>query len=72
MNNLKVFHDNEVLREAVKEFMFECLKEIAVERVMKRENTVAIADAKEVIEKAFIKLEELYGEKPKPSISSSR
>lgn len=71
-NTLKTFYDNETQREAVKEFMLECLNEEAVNRVMKREDTKSLADAREVVLQTFIKLKEIYGEKPKPSISSSR
>ena len=72
MNHLRPFYENENQREAVRGFLIECLKEMAVERVMKREETGDIADAKEAIEEAFIKLKELYGEAPKPSHPSSR
>ena len=71
-HNLKTFYDNEIQREAVKEFMLECLNELAVERVMKREDTLSLADAKDVVVKTFIRLREIYGDKPKPSTPSSR
>lgn len=70
--NLKTFHDNENQREAVKDFILDYLKELAVERVMNREDTSSLADAKEVVEQSFIKLKELYGLKPKPIIPNSR
>jgi hypothetical protein len=69
---LKTFYDNENQREAVREFIFECLNELAIKRVMARESTLSLADAKEVVEQSFIRLREIYGEKPKPNISSSR
>lgn len=70
--HLKTFYDNENQRESVKEFMIQCLHELAVERVMKREDTTSLADAHDVVENTFIRLREIYGEKPKPNISSSR
>lgn len=70
--HLKTFYDNENQRESVKEFMIQCLHELAVERVMKREDTTSLADAQDVVENTFIRLREIYGEKPKPNISSSR
>lgn len=69
---LKTFQDNEVEREAVKEFMIECLNELAVDRVMKREDTASLADTKEVVEKLFIRLREVYGNNPKPVHQNSR
>jgi hypothetical protein len=72
MNPLKIFYDNEIAREAFKEFQLECLNEMAIKRVMARESTLSLADAKEVVEQSFIRLREIYGEKPKPNISSSR
>lgn len=70
--NLKTFYENDIQREAVKEFMIECLNELAIERVMQRKETASLADAKDVVEQTFIKLREIYGDKPKPNISSSR
>ena len=72
MNNLKIFYDNEIQREAVLSYLKTFLKEIAIERVMERKNTDSIADANEIIDKAFIRLKEVYGEVPRPNIQSSR
>jgi hypothetical protein len=69
---LKVFYDNDVQREAVKEFMIECLKELAVERVLNRKDVASIADAKDVVEHTFTRLREIYGNAPKPVNSNSR
>lgn len=69
---LRTFYENETEREAVKEFLIECLEEVAVKRVMSRENTTSLADAKDVVEETFIKLSELFGKKPKPNVQSSR
>lgn len=71
-NHLKTFYDNELQREAVKEFMIECVKELAISKAFNGESTQHIADCKHVVENTFIKLKEIYGEKPKSSISSSR
>lgn len=72
MNPLKTFYDNKSQREAVKAFMLECLNEEAVERVMNRKDTASLADARDVVEKTFIKLKEVYGITPKPIHPSSR
>ena len=69
---LKRFYENENEREAVKAFLIECLEELAIERVMKKENTDAIADAKEVIENSFTRLKEEFEETPKTTPHSSR
>lgn len=72
MDILKVFYTNDTQREAVKEFMLQCFNEWALEKVMKHEDTKDLANAREVVLQAFIKLREVYGEEPKPRISSSR
>lgn len=69
---LKQFYDNPNQVEAVKDFLIKQLHVMAVQKVMKREDTSGIADAKEVVEQSFIRLKEIYGETPKPNISNSR
>ncbi len=69
---LKAFYDNEIQREAVKDFIVKQLHVMAVQKVMKREDTSGLADAKDVVEQTFIRLDEIYGNKPKPSVSNSR
>lgn len=70
--NLRTFYNNENQREAVKEFMLECLKEMAVDKSFKGESTDHIKDCKQVVENTFTRLREIYGKQPKPSISNSR
>ena len=72
MNPLQQFQLNETLREAVKSFMIETLKELAVERVMAQKDVEGIYEAQEVIDNTFNKLEELYAEKKKTVVESSR
>lgn len=72
LHALKVFYENEVEREAVKDFMLQCLNEMALDRVFKKESTISIADAKELVDLMFIRLKEEYGDQPAPNISSSR
>lgn len=72
MNPLKLFYENEAQREAVREFMLQCLNKIAIERVMNRKDTNSLADAKDVVESLFIILKETYSDVPKPTVSSSR
>jgi len=61
MHPLKAFHDNENQREAVKDFMVECLKEMAVDKTFNGEETTGIKESRELINKTFDKLAELYG-----------
>lgn len=60
---LQDFYMNEVLRGEVKTYLLDYLKVQAVEKTFNRENTEHIADAKEVIEKAFDNLELLFAPK---------
>jgi hypothetical protein len=72
MNPLQQFQLNEILREAVKAFMIEQLREMAVERVFDKKAISGIYEARKVVDATFDKLEELYAEKKKPLIESSR
>lgn len=69
---LKQFYDNEGEREAVKEFMFEALKELAVERVFDKQSVSGIYEGKKAVEKAFDRLQEIYGQKQTVQEVSSR
>ena len=72
MNPLKQLQENTVMREAVKAYMLDTLKELAVERVFAQKDVKGIYEAQEVVEKAFNKLEEEFGEKKKTVVESSR
>ncbi len=62
MNNiLRNFYNNQSEREAVKAFLIEMLKEIAVERAFAGEDTLGIQEANECVIKAFDNLEVAYG-----------
>ena len=70
MNPLKQLQENTVMREAVKAYMLETLRELAVERVFTKESTEGIYEAQEVVEKTFDKLQEEFGVK-KPIVPES-
>ena len=70
MNPLKVFYDDSNMREAVKAFLLEGLNDLAVERVFSKQDVVGIAESKEVIEKQFSNLEDLFAVK-KPFINET-
>ena len=72
MNPLIQFQQDEHTRDAVREFFIQQLGEMAIARVFEREDVSGIADAKETIDKAFSKLQDLYEPKKKPLIDSSR
>ena len=62
---LKDFYLNEVMRNDVKEYLNDFLKDEAVRMLMNREEPYAVADAKEVLDKAFQNLEVLFSPKVK-------
>lgn len=73
MNNLlRNFYANEQEQEAVKNFLVEVLKEIAIERAFSGQPVTGIQEANELIIKAFEKLDELYGKIEAPIINNSR
>ena len=72
MNPLQQFQLNETMREAVKAFMIEQLKEMAVEQVFDNKAVSGIYEARKVVDTTFDRLEELYAEKKKPVIESPR
>jgi len=71
MQSLKLFYDNIQEREAVKAFLIDCLKELAVEKTFDGEDVSGIKEARQNIERAFDRLDEMYGkiETSKPSNS---
>jgi hypothetical protein len=63
MELLKRFYQDEHTRNAVKEFLVQCLKEKAVELAFGGRSTAEIKQASEVIDEAWNKLDRLYGKK---------
>lgn len=63
METLFTFYNNEVEREAVRAFLMENLRELAVIRAFSGKEVTGIAEAKTVIDAAFSRLEEKF--KPK-------
>lgn len=72
MNPLRNFYNNTHEREAVRSFMVDVLKEIAVERSFTGESVVGIKEANEMIERVFNELEQKYGKIQEPIITNSR
>lgn len=61
MDFLRTFNGDVHTKEALKEFIFDCINEEALDKMFKREDVTHIADARELIEKAFDKLNTIYG-----------
>lgn len=72
MNPLIPFQQDTHTREAVKAFMLGQLEEMTIEKVFANQPTTGIYEAKELIEKMFSRLEELYAPKKKVVHESSR
>ncbi len=62
-NSLKDFYLNEVMRNDVKTYLLDFLKIQAIEKTFEREDTSHIAEAKEVLDKAFENLDILFAPK---------
>jgi hypothetical protein len=69
---LRNFYDNSNEREAVKAFLIDVLKDMAVERVFEKQTISGLYEGRKAIEKAFNRLEELYGRIDAPIKSNSR
>ena len=69
---LKQFYDNEGTREAVREFLIQTLKELAVERVFAKGTVSGIYEGKKAIEVGFDKLEEMFGIIKEQKVPNSR
>lgn len=71
-NILRQFYNNQSEREALKAFMVEVLKEIAVEKTFNGESVEGIKEAHELIGKMFDTLEVKYGIIKKVVIQDSK
>lgn len=64
-SSLKTFYDNVPEREAVKEFMVEQLKAMAVSKTFEGEDVTGLKEARDLVERVFDELDALYG-RPEP------
>ncbi|MCK9370994.1 hypothetical protein M0R04_13875 [Candidatus Dojkabacteria bacterium] len=73
-SSLKDFYLNEVMRNDVKTYLIDFLKVQAIEKAFNREDTSAVAEAKEALDKAFDNLEVLFSPqvKEKEQINEAR
>ncbi len=59
-SSLKDFYLNEAMRNDVKTYLIDFLKVQAIDKTFKREDTSAVAEAKEILDKAFSDLDILF------------
>ena len=73
-SSLKDFFLNEVMRNDVKTYLIDFLKVQAIEKAFNKEDTSAVAEAKEVLDKAFENLEVLFSPqvKEKEQVNEAR
>lgn len=72
MNPLLRFYQDEQMRDTLKEFMLNELSDMAVQKVFDKEDISGLPEAKELVEKLFNKLHELYEPVAEPVIQSTR
>ena len=65
MKSLQEFYQDTDTKNNVHEYLIQYLKDEAVRMLMAKEEPYAVADAKEVIDKAFYNLEVLFSPKVK-------
>jgi hypothetical protein len=74
MKALSEFYKDTATRDNVKNYLIEFFKEEGVRRLMAREDAVAVADAVELVEKAFENMDTLFSSKviKKSNINEAR
>lgn len=70
MDHLKIFYEQESVRDAVKDFMHDLLDTSALKAVYKGEDVSGYKEARATVDRLFARLEELYGQKDKPLSSN--
>lgn len=68
MKSLQEFFNETDTKNNVHAYLIEFLEKKAVKMIFERENTDAIADAKDVIDEAFENLEVMFSPKPKKKL----
>ena len=63
MDLLKRFNGDGATKEALQDFIIEVINEEAIKKMYLKEDVSHIADAKELIDSAFNKLEEMFSPK---------
>jgi len=65
MKSLQEFANDKDTKENVRQYLLQFFRDEAVRKLMKREDAVALADATELLEKAFDNMDLLFNPKPK-------
>ena len=71
-NSLKLFYDNTMEREEVRNFFVEQLREMAADRAPEGESVSGVKDAHDCLTRAFDRLDELYGKIERITEQNSR
>lgn len=72
MDLLRAFTGDVNTKEALKDFIFDVINREALLKMYAKEDVTHIADAKELIDKAFEELDEVYGLKEKQNVASNQ
>ena len=67
MDHLKVFYDQELVRESVKQYLNDTLDRAVLDRAYKEGDVVGYKEAREIIRSAFSKLNETYAKESSSS-----
>ena len=68
MTSLQEFYMNSDMCENVKAYLIDFLEKEAIKKVFAKEDVSAVAEAKDIIDKAFENLAVLFAAKPKKNI----
>lgn len=68
MKTLQDFWINKEVKNTVQEYLVNYLKEEAVRKLFDKEDVSAVAEAKEMIDKAFENLDVMFEPKPKEKV----
>lgn len=60
MDKLQILYKDKATMEEIRKFLSQILEEVAVERTLGRKDVTGIADANDIINKAFNRLDEMY------------
>lgn len=63
--SLRAFYNDSETKENVYNYLIEFLQGVAIKKVFNKEDTAAVGEAKEIIDKAFENMDYLFGVKPK-------
>lgn len=71
-NLLRQLNDDKATKEALKEYFEQIIKDYCVQKAFERKSVEGVADAKEILDKAFYQLEIDYGVPTKEKIPTNQ